>query len=316
MRFIRPAFEPFLRSPVQSIWTIVFLSVLFFLIFLLLLMGIITKQGINTAEKEVDLAFFFVEEISEHKITMTLNRLEKLKQEQKIERYQFFSQDENREQFRQKYPQEFEFILRHDDLQKTFRASLEVIPKNMTIGELQQYFLSADFSGVIDTELMKENEKERIRAERVLDVLGFLQTGIYSLALIFFFAILSILGAFISSSFALRQKEIFIMRLVGASHTLIRLPFLLEGMFITLAGGVMGIGILFVLWYSVIPQVLTVFEADATKRQMADTLNLLLNEFYNFLPEFSFGVIFIALLVSFGTVEKYLRQKNLLAGGE
>ncbi|MEI7511036.1 MAG: FtsX-like permease family protein [Candidatus Peregrinibacteria bacterium] len=316
MRFIRPAFDPFFRSPVQSIWTVVFLSILFFLIFLLLLMGIITKQSIATAKKEVDLAFFFVEGVSEHKVTETVNRLEKLKEAGNIEQYHYFSQEDNREQFHQKYPQEFEFIIRHDDLKNTFRASLEIIPKSMTVNELQDYFLSPDFSGVIDVDAMKENEKQRTQSQRVLDVLGFLQMGIYSLALIFFFGILSVLGAFISSSFALRQKEIFIMRLVGASHLLIRSPFLLEGVFITIFGGAFGMGILFVLWYTVVPQVLSVFETIESRHQMADTLNVLLNQFYGIMPEFSMGVIAISLLVSFTTVEKYLRQKNLLAGGD
>lgn len=60
-----------------------------------------------------------------------------------------------------------------------------------------------------------------------------------------------VIGATVRIAVFARREEIAIMQLVGASHALIRRPFLLEGLLTGLAGGFLALGLTFVAYLTV-----------------------------------------------------------------
>ena len=313
--FLKQIFRHFLatisRTPFRFLGAISFLSVLFFLVFLLSILGISTNKSISFAEYKVDLVFFLEKDTVEHKVKTLLTRLQTLKNQGRIESFRFFSKEEAEKIFQEQYPEKYSFITRNK-LENPFRDSFEIIPKKIGIEGLKEYFSLPEFSGVVDVDLIKENEAERKRAQRILNALSFFQKGTFVLMGIFFLAILVVLGVFISSSFVDRKKEIFIMRLVGASHNFIRMPFLGEAFFIAFLGSAFGFLLFWVFRFFTIPQILSVFETYDQRVEMAMSMNNIFTEFYSFLPEYFLMIVGMALIISFVTVEKFLRKRNIL----
>ena len=68
---------------------------------------------------------------------------------------------------------------------------------------------------------------------------------IVALVIVTFFLIRVTIGLNINS----HKEEIRIMNLVGGSNSFIKLPFILEGLFYGIAGGVIGASLLIIPWY-------------------------------------------------------------------
>ena len=235
-----PFFKGFARNPMRSIGTIGLLSVLFFVMFLLLLFQSLVQESVNTAEKKIDLVFFLEPDAPESKIHLLQSYLEELDKNEKIESFTYISKVEALQNFAEKYPETFSFRKRNN-LENPLSPSFEVVPKGNNFTIVTDIFASDTFSGILNISQMERTIENRARSQKMLDFLFFIKQGITLIIGAILLSIAGVTAAFISSSFVLRQKEIFIMRLVGASYSFIRRPFLVEG--VLFAGISFGIGV-------------------------------------------------------------------------
>jgi cell division protein FtsX len=304
-------FSALLRDIVGTIWASFFLGLLFFLMFILIFLSIGTQKTTISLQKQVSLVFFFLPEAEEYQITNMQTELESLKKTEKISDFKVVSKEDALKEFTEKYPEKTVFLDRYN-LENPLRTSFEVSPKQMSVQEITNFFGSENFNGIIDKALISENDKERARAEKVLEALNFIQIGIYVLSGIFLFAILIVISTAISHSLALARREIFIMHLVGAMPSFIRTPFLIESSFIAGIGIIIG----FFFWWigrsAVIQHLLNITDDPEIKVALAENINEIMRGFFDVFP----WVVLMALVsitgVSFFTIGRYLSKKNLL----
>ena len=107
----------------------------------------------------------------------------------------------------------------------------------------------------------------------------------------------------VTMGISIRREEIRIMRLVGASDFFVKAPFIVEGIIIGIAGTIVPLGILFVLYRKIIAYVMTKFDV------LSNLLTFLsAGKVFNMLIPISFVIgIGIGFIGSYITVRKHLK---------
>ncbi|MDD8019953.1 MAG: permease-like cell division protein FtsX [Acidobacteriota bacterium] len=154
----------------------------------------------------------------------------------------YVSQEEAQNRFRANFP-ELKDIL--DNLKSNpFPPSLEARFKNMAIS-LTAITAFIDnikrLPGVLDVQFNQDWVEKMQSLSRLVKAIGFFLGAIFILASFFIISNVVRLNVFA------RHNEIEIQRLVGATNTFIRIPFLIEGFVIGLVGSLLAIFILFLL---------------------------------------------------------------------
>ncbi|HEX2141243.1 MAG TPA: permease-like cell division protein FtsX [Candidatus Limnocylindria bacterium] len=136
-----------------------------------------------------------------------------------------------------------------------------------------------DFSGSVAAALEDRPEVERITTrqadyEKLLGIIGVIRTvGIVALALVGLTVLFMIVNTIRIAVYS-RANEIEIMRLVGASDSFIRWPFILEGILCGLIGAVVTVILVAVVWNPIQPVMVQVFQMPtAVSAQFLATLS-------------------------------------------
>lgn len=178
---------------------------------------------------------------------------------------------------------------------ETFRHRFQVfLTDNRLLEQAKEDLMSVP--GVVKVQAAEEVARVFVMVE---DVLQMLSTAIIVALL---FVCLMIISNTVKLAMAARQDEIAIMKMVGATNSFIRLPFVVQGFVL----GMVGAGIAFGLeWLT--------YNGLVTKLEQMGTGDLLTIEpFTQLLPVmiglFAGAGIFVGLVGSFTSIRKYMRQ--------
>ena len=239
MKFIKSSLRNIRRSPYQALAAVLIMMLTFLTIsfFTFLLSG--SSRVINFFESKPQVTAFFKNETKQSDI----NALEvRVKSTGKISSVRFVSKQEALKIYKQQ---------NKDDLLLLDLVTADILPASL---EISTYKIS-DLSGI--SEMLKKSPivSEVIFQKDIVSTLvswtsAMRKIGIgliIVLSLVSTFIMITIIGIRISQ----RKEDIEIMRLIGASNSYIRWPFLFEGMFYAVVGAIIGCIIAsLALWYS------------------------------------------------------------------
>ena len=211
---------------------------------------------------------------------------------QNIERAEYISREDAMEKYAQQHSDTgvFEGV----DVE-TFRHRFQVfLTENRLLEQSKKDLLNVP--GVVKVRAAEEVARVFVMVE---DVLQMLSTAIIVALL---FVCLMIISNTVKLAMAARQDEIAIMKMVGATNSFIRLPFVVQGFVL----GMFGAGIAFGLEW-------LVYNGLVSKLTQMGTGDLLTIEpFTQLLPVmitlFAGAGLFVGLVGSFSSIRKYMRQ--------
>jgi len=215
----------------------------------LMVFNIFTKTALNTLQDKIDISVYFKADTPEDGILQTKRSLESLAEVKSVE---YISQDKALQIFKERHINE-----------PTIAQSLEQLGENPLLASLnikaydpKQYVIIADY---LDKSSFKDSFEKVTYAqnatiiERLSRVIDTANKG--GFVLIIFLALVSVLVTFNTIRLAIysSREEIGVMRLVGASNSFIRGPYIVEGIIFGLIAGILSIGIVAPIIYFVSP---------------------------------------------------------------
>lgn len=247
---------------------------------------------VKTAEQGVSVTVFFEDNLSEAKIQEIGQMIEKRTEVAKIE---YVSAEEAWETFREEYfGEEYSDGFTENPLENS--SNYEIYLSDVALqGSLVTYLESI------------EGVRQVNRSEVTASTLSGMNVLIVYVS-IGIIAILLAVSVFLISNTVMigiqvRKEEINIMKYIGATDFFVRSPFVIEGIIIGAIGAAIPLGLIYVIYNTVVEFVMERFE------MLGALLNFLpVNDIFATLTPVSFGLgIGIGFLGSFTTVRKHLR---------
>jgi cell division transport system permease protein len=262
----------------------------------LMLFNVLTKSVLQSIQNKIDISVYFKIDTPEDAILQIQKSLESLTEIKSVE---YISRDKALEIFRE----------RHAD-EPTIAQSLEELKDNPLLASLnikarnpEQYATIADYLDKMDSKTSFEKVTYAQNAtviERLSKIINTAEKG--GFVLIFFLALVAILVTFNTIRLAIYSSRdaIGIMRLVGASNSFIRGPYMVEGIIYGLLAGILSVLIAAPIVYVISPYVkILVSEIELWPYFTSNLFGIL---GYQLL----FGVV-LGVISSIIAVRKYLR---------
>lgn len=158
-------------------------------------------------------------------------------------------------------PASFQAIPEDPDQVAAIVASLETT-STTNGGKTKTTYVSPAISDV-------DNRQDE--SEKVLSITGGVKFAMWGLAILLVLTSILLVGNTIRLSIYARRREVEVMRMVGATSWFIRWPFVIEGIFVGAAGGLIAIGMLLLFKQTIIDPVSEKFALFAAP----DTINFL-----------------------------------------
>lgn len=217
----------------------------------LLLLFIITNYSVTSIKEKVDISAYFKVGTNESQV---INIKKQLETDPRVKEVKYVSAEEALAAFRDKH-QNDELItgsldeLSDNPLPPTLQIKASTLEDYDAINELLK---SENYNGLIDSVNFEDN---RIVIERLNKILRFIIT--FGSGLIIIFAMIAVLVIFNTITLTIynRREEVEIMRLVGATNSYIRGPFLVEALVYSLAATVITSALLIPVYVKLIPSI-------------------------------------------------------------
>lgn len=149
-------------------------------------------------------------------------------------------------------------------------ASYQVIPKDPdTISQIVTALESSEAESGYVSPAINDVQNREDQTEKILTITGGVKFAMWGLAILLVLTSALLVGNTIRLSIYARRREVEVMRMVGATSWFIRWPFVIEGIIVGLAGGLIAVLMLLVFKQTIIDPVSDRFALFAAP----DTIN-------------------------------------------
>lgn len=248
-RVTKYGIQNFLRNGLLSSATIAVMTLTLIICTSLIIFGAAGNSTIKSLQEKIDISVYFKTSTDESQILAMKKSLESLDEVKSVE---YISRDEALAIFRQKHQNDPTVLQSLDELgDNPLSASLNVKAKDpKNYAGIDSYLKTEVPQDIIDNINYSENQ---VVINRLNSIISTLRTGGIILAIIL--AVVAFLVAFNTIRLAIysNRESVEIMRLVGASNSLIRGPYVVEGIIHGLIASIITTALFIPLVYFVGP---------------------------------------------------------------
>jgi len=297
-RIIHFGFVSFWRNGWLSTATVAIMVLALSVLLGLNLFSFITEQAVTSLQDKIDISVYFKSNAPEDQILAIKRSLESLSE---VKSADYISRDKALEIFKERHKDEATISQAINELNSNpLQASLEVKAKDpRDYASLAQYFSdSPNLSQYIESVSYSKN---RVVIERLNSIIRNVTSG--GLLLTFALAFIAALVIFNTIRLAIysNREEIGIMRLVGASNSLVRGPYVVEG----IIGGVIA------AVFSMVLAAPVLYTLSPYMNEFVPNLNLFRYFYTHVFSLFGYQLLLGVLLggvSSFWAVRRYLKH--------
>ncbi len=217
----------------------------------LIIFNTIANQAFNTIQDKIDISVYFKTTTSEDDILNIQNQLQSLSE---VKSVQYISQDQALTIFESEHQGDQTITQAIQQLgTNPLEASLNIKANDPSkYSDIASYLENPSLSGMVDKVSYQQNQVVIDRLAKIVNIGREAGLGLTAI-----FAILAILVAFNTILLAIysNREEIEVMRLVGASNSFIRGPFIVEGIIYGTVAAVLSVAIGTPLVYFISPYI-------------------------------------------------------------
>ncbi|MBN1494531.1 ABC transporter permease [Candidatus Peregrinibacteria bacterium] len=294
------SFSNMWRNKYLTIATVLVMGILIFIFNIMLAVNYVAKSALDELTQKVDIVVYLKDSSEYYQVQEMINDLKKL---EGVTGVSYRSKTEALEIVSKTHPKTAEFLERYG-VENPLPPSINVTTEKPELHIAVQQFLNQEKYRHMLANIVSDAEKQSSATEVVTKNLINLSNATNQI--IFWVFVIFITGSILIISNAIqltiysRQKEIYIMRLVGATKNFIRLPFLFEGMFYGMFAMIVAFLLIIIM---------------ATQIQIAQ---ISIVQYLNKIPlaavfmlELGASIV-IGIICSFIAVYRYLRSKLIL----
>lgn len=296
-RILQSGFMGFWRNAFVSLSSMLIMIVTILVVGVLMFVSVLLTDTLHNFEERVDINVYLAQDASEQEIRALQTELENLEQ---VKSVKYTSREDALIEFKKNNP---EFNKAFDVLEDNpLSASLNILAKNTSEYEQVQAFLDSKtaLTASGETIIQKSNyNNNKAAIDRLTSIIETTKrAGLYSTIVLF---LLSILITFNTVRLAIytSREEISVMRLVGASDSFIRGPFVVSGVI----GGVFAGALVLMMFYP-----LTLWLAPKA-RALLESTNIFDYYIDNFLQ---LALVFVGLGILLGAISSFLAVRRYL----
>ncbi|MDI6821218.1 MAG: permease-like cell division protein FtsX [Patescibacteria group bacterium] len=239
-RIIKYGWRGFLRNGLLSVSTISIMVLAAAVFEGVILFNVIGKGAVQSIQEKIDISVYFKSNIHEDSILNFKKTLEKFDEVMNIE---YISRDQALEEFKKRHAGEAVITQTLDELDvNPLLASLNIKAKEPSqYKAIAGYLENADLQNSAEKITYAQNQ---VVINRLIAFISILKSG--GLVLTLFLSFLAVMVIFTTIRLAIysNSDQIGIMRLVGASNSFIRGPYIVEGIIYGVIGGILSFLIL------------------------------------------------------------------------
>ncbi len=225
-RIINFGVKNFRRNGWLSTATVAIMTIALLVFVSLILFGVVTNRAASSIQDKIDISAYFTTNTSEDQILNIKQSLESLPQVQSVE---YVSRDEALAIFKQNHASDPTISQAINELSTNpLEASLNIKAKNPSqYADIAQYLNASNIAQYLDGPPSYYNNQSVI--DRLAKIINVVTTG--GLVVTLILAIIAGLVVFNTIRLAIysNREEIGVMRVVGASNSFVRGPYVVEG---------------------------------------------------------------------------------------
>jgi len=240
-RIIKNGWQEFWRNQLVSGIAIVIMMVALMILTFTYFFYYTSGRTLEILKEKVDIAVYFKQEVPEDEILKIKNALESLEEVKKVE---YISKERALQEFKERHKDDEVIIASLEELgENPLEASLNIKahhPEDYSL--ITKYLEDEKFSSLIDKITYSQNQ---LAINRLTKIVNSLEVGIILICIFALLIVFIVIFNTIRLAIFSKKEEIEIMRLVGASNTFIRGPFLVTGVLYGLFGSLLAMVIVF-----------------------------------------------------------------------
>lgn len=254
LRIMKFSFQDIFRNIWLSLVTVLILILTLFSVNLLLIVKVISSATVENIKQKIDISLYLDTEATNEQIQTLQNQVSGLAE---VEKVTYVSKNEALDKFREKHRNDQEIIASLQELENNpLTPSLVIKAK-----DINQYNVLINKLNKINSPIIESRDftDRKVMLEKINSITKKVSDAGFLVSTIFILVTILVIYNTVRIGIYTHRGEITIMRLVGASHWFIKMPFIVSSIIYTLVSTLIVVGIIYLFLGLLHPYLQTFF---------------------------------------------------------